>query len=60
MYVQYRLSPEVTRKRMYLETMESVLSKVDKTFVEPGGVQTYLPLPELKKRAAAADAAPAQ
>ena len=59
-YVQYRLSPEVTRKRMYLETMESVLSKVDKTFVEPGGVQTYLPLPELKKRAAAADAAPAQ
>ena len=54
-YAQYRLAPEVTRKRMYLETMESVLSKVDKTIVEPGGVQTYLPLPELKKRAAAVD-----
>ena len=53
-YAQYRLAPEVTRKRMYLETMESVLGKVDKTIVEPGGVQTYLPLPEVKKRAAAA------
>ncbi len=49
-YAQYRLAPEVTRKRMYLETMENVLSKVDKTIVEPGGVQTYLPLPEVQKR----------
>jgi modulator of FtsH protease HflK len=51
-YTQYRLSPEVTRKRMYLETMESVLSKVDKTVVESGNVQTYLPLPEIRRRAA--------
>jgi membrane protease subunit HflK len=36
---------------MYLETMESVLSKVDKTVIEPGNVQTYLPLPEIQKRA---------
>ncbi len=50
-YEQYRLAPEVTRKRMYLETMENVLSKVDKTVVEAGGVTTYLPLPEVKKRA---------
>jgi membrane protease subunit HflK len=50
-YEQYRLAPEVTRKRMYLETMENVLAKVDKTIVEPGGVTTYLPLPEIKKRA---------
>ena len=49
-YAQYRLAPEVTRKRIYLETMESVLDKVDKTFVEAPGVQTYLPLPEVKKR----------
>ncbi|WP_310496341.1 FtsH protease activity modulator HflK [Sandarakinorhabdus sp.] len=53
-YTQYRLAPEVTRKRMYLETMESVLSKVDKTVVDTGNVQTYLPLPELRKRSAAA------
>ncbi len=60
-YAQYKLAPEVTRKRIYLETMEQVLSKVDKTVVEPGGVQTYLPLPEIQKRSrAAAAAAPAR
>ncbi len=59
-YAQYRLAPEVTRKRMYLETMETVLSKVDKTVIEPGNVQTYLPLPEIQRRAKAAPAAPAQ
>jgi modulator of FtsH protease HflK len=50
-YAQYRLAPEVTRKRMYFETMEGVLSKVDKTVVETGGVQAYLPLPEIQRRA---------
>ena len=58
-YAQYRLAPEVTRKRIYLETMESVLSKVDKTVIEPGNVQTYLPLPEVRRRALPAPAAPA-
>ncbi len=53
-YEQYRLSPEVTRKRMYLETMENVLSKVDKTIVDANGVTPYLPLPEIKRRAQAA------
>jgi membrane protease subunit HflK len=49
-YEQYKLAPEVTRRRMYYETMERVLSKTDKTIVETqGGVQTYLPLPELKR-----------
>ncbi len=55
LYAQYKLAPEVTRKRLYLETMETVLSKVDKTVIEPGSVQTYLPLPEIQKRARAAD-----
>jgi membrane protease subunit HflK len=50
-YEQYRLSPEVTRRRMYYETMEKVLSKVDKTIVEAPGVTPYLPLPEIQKRA---------
>jgi membrane protease subunit HflK len=54
-YAQYKLAPEVTRKRMYFETMESVLSKVDKTIIEPNGVQTYLPLPEVRRRAAAVE-----
>ena len=59
-YAQYKLAPEVTRKRIYLETMQSVLAKVDKTIVEPG-VNTYLPLPEVRRRALAAPApAPTQ
>ncbi|MEV5024197.1 FtsH protease activity modulator HflK [Sphingobium sp. LMA1-1-1.1] len=50
-YEQYRLAPDVTRRRMYYETMEGVLSNVDKTIVESGNVTPYLPLPELKRRA---------
>ncbi len=49
-YDQYKLAPEVTRRRMYYETMEQVLSKVDKTIVETPGVTPYLPLPEVKKQ----------
>ena len=52
-YEEYRLAPEVTRRRLYYETMESVLSKTDKTIVESGNVTPYLPLPELKRRSAA-------
>ena len=52
-YEQYRQAPEVTRRRLYYETMESVLSKVDKTIIEPGNVTSYFPLPELKAKAAA-------
>lgn len=42
----YRSAPDVTRKRLYLETMESVLPNVDKVIIEPGaaGVLPYLPL----------------
>lgn len=50
-YEQYRLAPGVTRRRMYYETMESVLADVDKTVVETGNVTPYLPLPEIKRRA---------
>ena len=48
-YEQYRLSPDVTKRRMYYETMEQVLSKVDKTIIEAPGVTSYLPLPQLQK-----------
>lgn len=53
-YEQYRLAPGVTRQRLYYETMEYVLSNVDKTIVEPRGVTPYLPLNELQRRAAPA------
>jgi membrane protease subunit HflK len=52
-YAQYKLSPEVTRRRMYYETMERVLSRVDKTIVEAPGVTPYLALPEIQRRSQA-------
>lgn len=60
-YAEYKLAPEVTRRRMYYETMERVLSQTDKTIVETGGVVPYLPLPEVRRRnpGTAAPAAPA-
>jgi membrane protease subunit HflK len=54
-YVQYKLSPEVTRRRMYYETMEAVLADTDKTVVESNNVMPYLPLPEMKRKPRAAE-----
>lgn len=48
-YQQYKLAPEVTRRRMYYETMEQVLSKLPKTIVEAPGVTPYLPLQQVQK-----------
>jgi modulator of FtsH protease HflK len=59
-YAEYRLAPEVTRRRLYYETMESVLSKTDKTIVEGrSNVTPFLPLPELQRRARESAARPA-
>ena len=49
-YTEYRLAPEVTRRRMYYETMERVLAKTDKTIVEGNGVVPYLPIPQAKTK----------
>lgn len=49
-YAEYRLAPEVTRRRMYYETMEKVLARVDKTIIEAPGVTPYLALPEIQRR----------
>jgi membrane protease subunit HflK len=49
-YQQYKLAPEVTRRRMYYETMEEILSRVDTTIIEAPGVTPYLPLPEVRRR----------
>jgi len=43
----YKLAPEVTRKRMYLETMEKVMARSDKVIIDSkvaGSVLPYLPL----------------
>ena len=47
-YAQYKLAPDVTRRRMYYDTMDQVLPKLDKTIVEAPGVVPYLPLPTAK------------
>ncbi|MCH4893816.1 protease modulator HflK [Sphingomonas sp. SFZ2018-12] len=49
-YEQYRLAPDVTRRRLYYETMEEVLARSNKTIVETPGVTPYLPLPEIQRR----------
>ena len=50
---EYQQAPEVTRKRLYLETMQKVLGDVDKIILEGGtggqGVVPYLPLNELRR-----------
>jgi membrane protease subunit HflK len=55
-YQQYKLAPDVTRRRMFLETMERVLADTDKVIVDEkagSGVVPYLPLSEFQKRAPA-------
>jgi len=54
---EYSKAPEVTRKRLYLETMERVLGDVDKVILDESGagagggqgVVPYLPLNELRR-----------
>ena len=64
-YREYVQDKDVTRRRLYLETMEQVLEGMDKVLVEEGkgggsGVVPYLPLNELRnKRSASEDAADA-
>lgn len=54
-YNEYVNNPDVTRKRLYLETMEQVLGGANKVIMESGasgsGVVPYLPLPEIQSRA---------
>jgi modulator of FtsH protease HflK len=55
-YEQYKNAKDVTRQRLFLETMEEVLSQSNKVIVEGGngnggsGVVPYLPLPEIQQR----------
>ncbi|NND45248.1 MAG: FtsH protease activity modulator HflK [Xanthomonadales bacterium] len=53
---EYSKAPEVTRERLYLETMESVLSSTSKVMVDvqQGNNVMYLPLDELMRQTAPA------
>jgi membrane protease subunit HflK len=54
-YEEYALAPDVTRQRLYLETMERVLGGIDKIILDETGsgqgqgVVPYLPLNELNQ-----------
>ena len=49
LYAQYKLAPEVTRERLYIDTIESVMSRSAKVMidVEKGNNLMFLPLDQL-------------
>lgn len=58
-YAEYKKAPDVTRERIYIETMEHVLSATSKVIVDDkngAGVVPYLPLPQLAPKEAEGDA----
>ncbi len=62
-YEAYKTAPEVTRRRMYLETIRDVIGGANKVIIDqdgetgPQGVVPYLPLDELRRRGGATVAA---
>lgn len=61
-YDAYKENPEVAKRRMYLETLQKVLSGTDKVIMDRGvdGAVPYLPLNELRGRSGMQPRAPAQ
>jgi len=52
-YESYKQAEDVTRKRIYLETMEKIMGRIDKVIVDGeagSGVVPYMALPEIRKR----------
>jgi modulator of FtsH protease HflK len=52
-YEEYKKAPEVTRRRLYLETMERVLGGTDKIILDGRagqGVVPFLPLDQMKRK----------
>ncbi|MGN6375422.1 MAG: protease modulator HflK, partial [Sphingomonas sp.] len=45
LYQQYKLAPEVTKRRMYYETMENILARADKVVVDDPKVVPYIGIP---------------
>jgi membrane protease subunit HflK len=52
-YDEYKKAPEVTRKRIFLETMERVMGGTDKVIIDSKsgqGVVPYLPLDQVRPK----------
>jgi modulator of FtsH protease HflK len=62
-YDSYKVAPDVTAKRLYLETMEEILKGTQKVIIDRAaeggnGVIPYLPLPELRRMPAQGGSTP--
>lgn len=59
---EYRRAPDVTKERMYIETMQQVLSSTSKIMIDAksNGNLLFLPLDKLVKSATAGGTSPAQ
>ena len=56
-YEEFKNAPDITKRRIYLQTMEDIMQNMKKVLIEPGtdggnGVVPYLPLNELSGNAA--------
>jgi membrane protease subunit HflK len=51
-FEQYKANPDVTTRRLYLETVESIMHGMNKILIDsgPGGAVPYLPLDQLMKQ----------
>jgi membrane protease subunit HflK len=53
-YAQYKVNPEVTERRLYLESMQSIFGGMNKVLIDPSaagsGAIPYLPLDQLIKK----------
>jgi membrane protease subunit HflK len=62
-YQSYEASQDVTARRLYIETMESILKNTNKVVIDraasSSGVLPYLPLPAVPASPAPAPATPA-
>ena len=59
-YDEYKKAPDVTRQRMYLETMERLFGGTDKIIMDSGNsAVTYLPLDQLLRRSPTSPTTPA-
>ena len=51
-YDEYKKAPDVTRRRIYLDTMRDILAQTNKVILDnknSSNVLPYLPLPELRQ-----------
>jgi len=55
---EYLKAPEITKKRLYIETMEEIYSKVDKTIIDSEALSSLVPLLTLGQKGQSSSRAP--